>query len=62
MAIDEGDAESSEENSVKMFSYLLDSSPDTQFFIITHKEQSKEFFSNTNNCKMFYVEKGEIKE
>jgi len=52
---DEIDSDSSEENSLRLFKVILNEPSIEQMFIITHKENTKEYLKNLNECKMIEI-------
>ena len=49
---DEIDSDSDEENSLRLYKTIMNQKFD-QIFIITHKENTKEYLSNLPDCKIF---------
>lgn len=60
LLLDEIDSDSYPENSLKFYKILIETLRDNQFCIITHKDETKEFLSNTNNVKVFEIKEGEL--
>lgn len=58
--MDEVDAASSEENSMKLFNILLNYDTNNQYFIITHKVPSKELLVNEYNAKVIELDNGKL--
>jgi len=60
MIVDEIDAHASDSRSVELFDSILSEKQIGQIFVITHNEASKEYFSNSQNCKIVEVTNGMI--
>jgi len=61
MILDEIDSEFSEENSLKLYTTLLDVMNGSQIFCITHCEETQGFLINQTGSKAFTIVAGEVK-
>ena len=59
LMVDEADSESSEIRSEAMFKMLLDENFN-QIFVISHKSNTQEYLSNTNNSGVYEISNGEL--
>ena len=60
MILDEIDSDASGERSLQLFESILENMGNTQFFIITHNEDTKEFLLQQNGSREFNVVEGTI--
>jgi DNA repair exonuclease SbcCD ATPase subunit len=57
---DEIDSFASENDSLTLFNVILSELSTFQLFIISHKEQTKEYLTNLQNCNVFEMKNGEL--
>lgn len=58
--LDEVDAELSCDNSINLFTQLFNQDNIEQFFLITHREETKEYLESLNDCEIFEIKDGEL--
>jgi hypothetical protein len=59
--LDEVDSDGSGDKSMQLYDAIINNMTDTQFFCITHSEDTKEMLLQQNGSKEFKIVEGEIK-